>query len=286
MVDLGSLVSTGDVVVTPSGIRLAVRDYGGEGPPILLVHGLSSNVCIWDIVGPRLAQRHRVVAYDQRGHGHSDDAADYGFESLADDLAAVVGSLERPIVVGHSWGASVALHYAVRPNATTGIVCVDGAVTDLQAMGIDWSSTEQLLRPPELEGPADELLERIKTEQAHLPWKYEEHVVRRSFVTDSEGIMRRRTPIPAHMKIVRELWEEHIWDAYERISVPVMLVLAHGVARNPREQGFVAAKEAAVEEIRRRRPDVRVEWLDSVHDIPLANPDELSALIEDFSNIG
>ena len=53
------------------GVRLAVREWPGQGPSILLLHGLASSSHIWDLVAPRLAPRFRVVAYDQRGHGLS-----------------------------------------------------------------------------------------------------------------------------------------------------------------------------------------------------------------------
>lgn len=84
------------------------------------------------------------------------------------------------------------------------------------------------------------------------------------------------------MTIVRRMWEHSLWELYERVRCPVQLVLAHGVERNNREQGFVTLKRMAVDQLVERRRDLAVEWLESVHDVPLANPDELARLIEDF----
>lgn len=84
------------------------------------------------------------------------------------------------------------------------------------------------------------------------------------------------------MTIVRRMWEQSLWGLYERVSCPVQLVLAQGVERNNREQGFVALKKMAVDLLVERRPDITVEWLESVHDIPLASPNELTTLIEGF----
>jgi len=267
-------------VVAPEGVRLALRDYGGPAKArgIVLVHGLASNVHIWDLVGPPLAGTFRVVAYDQRGHGRSSDAADYSFDALAADCAAVAERLDRPVAVGHSWGASVVLHYAARYDCP-GVVCVDGGVVDWQRMGRGWDETERLLTPPHLEGPPDELLRRLR-EHSSLPWDAAEPVVTRSFVVDGDGVMRRRTPIPEHMKIVRRMWEDRITDLYASIGCPILLVLARGSASDPR---FVAAKEAAAADVVRVNPRVRVAWVDSVHDVPLAAPDVLAGLIRDFA---
>src|SRR5207248_4685095 len=65
------------------------RDWGGEGQPLVLLHGLASNARIWDLVAPRLAAHFRVLALDQRSHGLTDPAEDgYDFPSIVRDLQA------------------------------------------------------------------------------------------------------------------------------------------------------------------------------------------------------
>ena len=62
------------------GVKLAVRDFGGTGRDLLLLHGLASTSHIFDLVAPRLTRGFRVVAYDQRGHGESSKpSSKYGF---------------------------------------------------------------------------------------------------------------------------------------------------------------------------------------------------------------
>jgi len=264
--------------VTPEGARLALRDYGGpaNGRGIVLVHGLASNVAIWGLVGPALAAGHRVIAYDQRGHGQSADTVDYSFEALASDCAAVASALRDPVLVGHSWGASVVLHCAAR-NDCAAVVCVDGGLADWQGMGRGWEETERLLTPPHIEGPADKVLARLK-EYSQLDWDYAEAVVRRSFVIGEDGIMRRRTPVPEHMKIVRHMWEDRLSEAYASIDCPILLVPARGAEPN----AFTAMKENAIAGITEHKPSVRVRWIESIHDVPLAKPDELASAIEEF----
>ncbi len=265
--------------VTPEGARLALRDYGGPANArgIVLVHGLASNVEIWSLVGPPLPETFRVVAYDQRGHGHSADTDDYSFRALASDCAAVAATLREPVVVGHSWGASVVLHCAAL-HPVAGVVCVDGGVFDFQGAGRSWEDTERMLMPPHIEGPASEVLAMLK-QYSQLDWEVSEPVVQRTFVTGEDGIMRRRTPIPNHMKIVRHMWEDNLAETYAATTCPILLVPARGAAPSP----FTEAKESAIARARQLSARVRVEWIESIHDVPLARADELTHLIARFA---
>ena len=272
-----------NALVASDGTRLAVRDYGGpaDARGVVLVHGLASNLAIWDRTGPALAKRFRVLAYDQRSHGRSQDATEYSYELLAADCARVADLVRDPVLVGHSWGASVVLHCAAAQSSVRGVVCVDGGVFDWQSMGRSWEETEALLTPPHIEGPAAAVLQRLR-DQSALPWEAAEPVVRRSFVIGEDGVMRRRTPVPEHMKIVRTMWEDRLLDVHARIRCPVLLVLARGTGEETARR-FTAAKDDAAARVLRANPQVRLEWIDSVHDVPLAKPDELTRLIARFA---
>ena len=103
---------SGNRWVDSGGVRLAVRIEGKtDGPTILLVHGYPDNSSIWDGVAARLAERFRVVRFDLRGHGESDQPAGragYRIEHLVEDLAAVVRATRQdgPVhLVAHDWGS-------------------------------------------------------------------------------------------------------------------------------------------------------------------------------------
>src|SRR5258708_4707054 len=92
---------------TADGARLHHIDWG-EGPAIAFLHGWSLNSQAWARQMYALARDgRRCVAYDQRGHGRSDDPGrGYDFDTLADDLALVIEQLELSelTLVGHSMG--------------------------------------------------------------------------------------------------------------------------------------------------------------------------------------
>lgn len=99
---------------TIHGYRRAFR-IAGDGPAILLIHGIGDNSTTWGTVQPKLAQRFTVIAPDLLGHGKSDKPrADYSVAAYANgmrDLLSVL-DIDRVTVVGHSLGGGVAMQFA------------------------------------------------------------------------------------------------------------------------------------------------------------------------------
>ncbi|WP_329132761.1 alpha/beta hydrolase [Streptomyces sp. NBC_01476] len=99
-------------VVSADGTRIHVEEYGrADGPTVVLSHGWTCSTLFWAPVVRLLADDHRIVAYDQRGHGRSAAPATrrgYGTGVLADDLQAVLEAVvpegERVVLAGHSMG--------------------------------------------------------------------------------------------------------------------------------------------------------------------------------------
>jgi pimeloyl-ACP methyl ester carboxylesterase len=119
--------------------RLRVSDGGSGEPAIVLVHGLGSELETWRPVLDLVRTSHRVVAYDQRGHGGSDPAAEYSVEALADDLGRIVDALglRKFWLAGHSFSGTVISAYAAKhPERVTGVVYVD-AVGDASHAAMD-----------------------------------------------------------------------------------------------------------------------------------------------------
>jgi pimeloyl-ACP methyl ester carboxylesterase len=112
------------------GARLAYA-VGGDGPPLVLVHGLGGTIENWRALAPQLATRHRVVVPDLPGHGHSEPLPEA--RDLDAPAEAVLGIVEAEEIrgavwVGHSLGGVVALRAAVlRPAAVRGVVLAASA---------------------------------------------------------------------------------------------------------------------------------------------------------------
>ena len=115
------------VVTTTDNVRIAYRDHGGAGRPLILLHGGGGNLETMDQYAERLRDGHRVVALDSRGCGQSGPAQRYGWSDMVLDVEAVVtmiGAGEAD-VLGHSLGGMVAGFYgAVHPRSR--IVNIDG----------------------------------------------------------------------------------------------------------------------------------------------------------------
>lgn len=99
----------------PDG-RFHYLSWGAERtelPAAVLVHGITSSALAWVRVGPALADRYRVYAFDMRGHGDSIHPAPgaYSLRQTANDTAAFIAALglERPLLIGHSWGGATAI---------------------------------------------------------------------------------------------------------------------------------------------------------------------------------
>ncbi|HEV2760336.1 MAG TPA: alpha/beta fold hydrolase [Acidimicrobiales bacterium] len=123
----------GSRTVNVDGMTMHLLDRG-EGIPVILLHGgLATAAMSWTDVMPLLAGRYRVVAPDSRGHGGTDNAAGHlGYDQMADDVAKLIDvlALDRPVVVGYSDGAQVALEFGIRHPGTARALVLGGAVSE------------------------------------------------------------------------------------------------------------------------------------------------------------
>ena len=117
--------------VTVNGVSLHQAE-GGDGDPVVLLHGYPQSGEVWRLIAPRLAKSHRVIIPDLRGMGLSEPARDgYDLSSLAEDLHELVASmgLSRVKVVGHDWGGAVGAVYAMRyPDEATHLAFLESAL--------------------------------------------------------------------------------------------------------------------------------------------------------------
>jgi pimeloyl-ACP methyl ester carboxylesterase len=122
--------STWTGMVPVGDTALAVTDTGGLGIPVIYLNGHMASQRNWRRVIAELGTGWRHITYDMRARGKSKLSADYSFETNVRDVDAVLAArgVERALVVGWSYGAFVAAHWASRnPDRTVGAVLVEGA---------------------------------------------------------------------------------------------------------------------------------------------------------------
>lgn len=111
------------------GVRVHYTDVG-EGPAVVLIHGFGSSLEIWHKVVPELSPRHRVIAVDLKGFGWSGrPEGNYSPSEQGRLVLAVMSKLgvDKANIVGHSWGASVALALALQAPARVNKLALYGA---------------------------------------------------------------------------------------------------------------------------------------------------------------
>lgn len=271
------------------GLRMYVRNWGGEGRPVVLLHGLASTCRIWDFVAPILARDFAVIAVDQRGHGDSGKPEHgYDFASVAGDAAALLEGrgIHRPVLVGHSWGADVALELAVaRPDLLQGIVFVDGGTVDASARYNTLDDALAQMAPPDFSGVTpQQFIERVRSggQWATLIGQHgqaAEDIILGNFETLEDGTLRAKLSRDNHLRIIRALWEHHPRELYTRVSCPVLMLPARQRG-NPDAYERTLARSESIAAAERLLPNSKTVWLeDSIHDVPVQRPELVAETI-------
>ena len=265
-------------VALPDGVSLAVRSRDGDRRPVLLVHGLASNALLWrDVAETLAAQGHAVAAVDLRGHGRS-DAPSTGYDTgqAARDVTALATALgwaaSGPLIVGQSWGANVAIRSAAESDLWGGVMCVDGGWIHLQPRFPTFDGCWAALAPPSFGAATpDEGLARIQGFVRGWPSHAVDAIVGNLEVVD--GRVRNRLSFEHHRSIVHSLWADDPAADYDRVTVPVSLIVAGKTTSEDVDQ--------ALEHL----PTATASWFpDAHHDIHLQHPElvseQLFALID------
>ena len=220
------------VRVAVNSVSLAVAEWPGpvKGPTIVCVHGLTANHTCWASVADVLSPAYRVIAYDLRGRGES-DKPDKGY-SLAlhnDDLEGLLDhfSLKKPVLVGHSLGAHIALRFAAtHPERVSKLVLVDGGI-DVRAevldslrpaidrLGVEFPSLDMFMgfvrALPMFEGRWNDYLERY--------FRYDVEVL-------PAGTVRSKAARHAIEEEIANLARERLWVWHHRVKAPTLIFRA------------------------------------------------------------
>ena len=268
-----------DCYVELRGLPFHYRDWGGDGRQVLLLHGLASTCHIWDLVAPLLAEDFRIAAMDQRGHGQSAQVDDgYDFAAVLGDAAAMIEHLgwQRPIVVGHSWGADVALELAVaHPESVSGLIFVDGGTIDISGRpGWTLAQAREDMAPPIFTGFTPQMMrERVESGGRFGPNAPPEttEAVLANFRVLEDGTIQSNLRRENHLRIIDALWDHKPFELYPRLQCATLLLPARqatpdAIERRSRREDAIARAESLL-------PRSKTVWLeDSIHDVPLQRP--------------
>ncbi len=258
----------------------------GAGPPIVLLHGVTLGVATWASQLHHLADRHRVIAVDQRGHGQSLHGADgHLLERLADDLIEVLAALEvsGAVLVGHSMGGMVTQLAAVdRPDDLRAHVA--GLVLVATSAGPLFPAAAGPSLPAAMAALSARSLRRVEARGSGL------------FPSSDVGTWATRLafgvrPNPADVELTRAMTDAmspralaelvaafSTFDVHRRISeieLPTHVVVgARDVLTPPRMAKVIAERIA----------DARLSvWPGCGHMVMLERDDELNTLLDEFS---
>lgn len=153
-------------LTTTEGSALHYQSMG-QGEAVVMIHGLGANLAFWYMgIARPLARQHQVVTYDLKGHGRSSmSVAGYSLSHMAADLKALLDHLniERAHLVGHSYGARVALFFSLlHPQRVATLTVADTQIESLQPRLKlrDWPHWEQWKQSLRAQGhvtlPADD----------------------------------------------------------------------------------------------------------------------------------
>lgn len=256
-------------LIAAAGRRFHVQRLG-SGPQAVLIHGLViGNLATWFFgVAPLLARRRSVLLYDQRGHGLSAPAdTGYDLASGSADLAALLDAVDgfggEVDVVGHSWGGTLALRFAIdHPERVRRLVVLDAPLPPFDpaevASMMEEVDADQLERVLALDhGQFAELASRLAAGRGR------------------RGVRRadRARSLREHTTVTEDLRAEPALSPVELAGLERPVACVYG-SRSP--------FRARADELACALPDARVVELEGGHLLPLECPADVVQAVEEF----
>ena len=299
-----------EAAVDVDGVAIAIRDEGPrDARAIVLLHGGSRTLADWLFVAPDLADDHRVVSVDFRGHGLSDAVPSFSIDDGVADVAGVIDALELDdaVVAGHSLGGMTAIRYGARIGRCAGIVNVDGFGTghpdefpgftedDMLARLARWADlSEAGFRANDDSGDEAWMTQAVSAyrssiEAMGLDWAEAEPLVRRGYRQIAGGRWQTSPSADVNASMYRSLYLADHWVDYRKLSLPTLVIRStkdDDVLDDPDDNRALAAFRLGIEQhlagIRSCRDDFTVEHFDTGHMVMWEKPAELVESIRRF----
>lgn len=245
--------------ITNGEVQIAVSETG-QGQTLLFFNGGGATQVSWKRIMRELAGQYRLVTFDFRNHGKTTTSHNTSFESFQTDAEVIMDKVagDRPILVGWSLGADLAVWYAAsHPRKVAGLFLIDGAV------------------PVNLVSDAEDVKRRLNTPAVRFG----------PLLLYLVGMGYRLSPDDfATLTIELNTRREQLLSAYDQLDCPVELILATKTAG---EQGTRAERNNALwreggEQLARTYPTLSIHWLDNTHLLPFKEAPKLAQSLDDF----
>jgi non-heme chloroperoxidase len=202
------------------GVALEVLDWGGQGPPMILLAGLGNTAHVFDQFALHFTDRFHVIGITRRGYGASGHPSDgYEIASLANDIRVVCDRLkiDRAILVGHSLAGDEMTKFAgTYPNLVSALVYLDAAY-DRTKMPPEGIGPQQSPTPDDLASIEKFAEYSLRTTGSRRP----EADIRWAVVTDAEGhLLRGAIPSTTTVAIMRGLERPD----YAHVQAPALAI--------------------------------------------------------------
>lgn len=242
------------------GVTLSYLDAEGDGVALIALHAYWMEAGTYADLAAALAPRWRVIALDQRGHGHSDHPADLSWEAFIGDLDVLLDHLaiETPVAItGNSLGGTVAFRYAARhPSRVSAMIIEESPAKQAADLGF--------MRAWEGVYPTGEaLLEKVGE---RLAWSVEPSIRR----TDAGWKLAFS---PTQLADALEGLKGDFWADWLASTCPVLLI---------RGKNSKAVNGAILEDMAKRRPNTTLLSFDAGHVVHHDQPSEFAEAVRAF----
>lgn len=253
------------IPVTSRDARLEALDFGGEGPSVLLLHGLAGTAAEWEESAAWLSETHRVVALDQRGHGRSErQPDDVSREAFVEDAVAAIYelALSPAVLVGQSLGGHTTFLVAAnRPDLVRGLVIAEASPAEAKPGEPD--EIRKLLSAWPAFPTREAAQEFFGDTPAGRAWA-------RNLDETEDGLVPA-FEVDVMVEAIAAAADAR-WSDWRQIQAPTMIVRG--------ERGDLSEEEAA--EMARALPTATLVTLPGGHDVHLDEPEAWRAAVEGF----
>ncbi len=252
-------------------MKLFYKEYG-DGPPVLLLHGLLGSADNWHTVAQRLAEGRKVVVPDLRNHGRSQHSDDVGYSTMAGDVEELMNELEieSALIVGHSMGGKAGMELALSgPERVAGLVVEDmipGRTTPEYERFVD---ALRRIDPASISrrSEAEEMLEKEVEDRT------ERLFLLKNLDRDPEGRFTWKPNLEGLAYHYEEIWTG--LRPGRKYAGPALFI---------RGGRSVTVSDERISDIRRMFPEARIETIEEAgHWIHAMHPEEFVRLVEDFA---